>query len=269
MTPIIATISATVPILAVLIYFSLEKRFAGNSRIIWFIYITGGLLSIIVGEVNNFFVNIFFGGQWENLANIPYLAFFEELFKFAVVYFFIRKSIEKYSLLNIFFFGISVALGFATLENIQYVFTFKDQWVYVSIIRVLLTVPMHAVTGGIIAMFLCAYLKGGKEIEYNIYGIGIGVLIHASFNFFVSFASLFYTFLGFFSVAIGIAAAIFSYKKLLLIIDETKPTMDTTPLETPEPTDVMESKEEKSEPFKIVTKEKDKKDFQIISRKKK
>ena len=45
--------------------------------------------------------------------------------------------------------------------------------------------------------------------------------------------------------------------------------MDTTPLETPEPTDVMESKEEKSEPFKIVTKEKDKKDFQIISRKKK
>ena len=56
---------------------------------------------------------------------------------------------------------------------------------------------------------------------------------------------------------------------VLLVIDETKPTMDTTPLETPEPTDVMESKEEKSEPFKIVTKEKDKKDFQIISRKKK
>ena len=118
MTPIIATISATVPILAVLIYFSLEKRFAGNSRIIWFIYITGGLLSLIVGEVNYLFVNTFSGGKWENLANIPYLAFFEELFKFFVVYFFIRKSIEKYSLLNTFFFGMSVALGFATMENI-------------------------------------------------------------------------------------------------------------------------------------------------------
>ena len=268
MTPIIASISATLPILAVLIYISLEKRFVGNSGIVWLIYITGGLLSFIVGEVNYFFVSIFSGGE-RSLTNVPYLAFFEELFKFTVVYFFIRKSINKYSLLNTFFFGMSVALGFATLENIQYVFAFKDQWVYVSIIRVLLTVPMHAITGGIIAMFLCAYLKGGKEIEYNIYGIGIGVLIHASFNFFVSFASLFYTFLGFFSVAIGIAAAIFSYKKLLLVIDETKPITDTTPLETPEPTDAMETKEEKSEPFKIVTKEKDKKDFQIISRKKK
>ena len=59
------------------------------------------------------------------------------------------------------------------------------------------------------------------------------------------------------------------HKKLLPLIDETKPTTDTTPLKTPEPTDVMESKEEKSEPFKIVSKEKDKKDFQIISRKKK
>ena len=55
----------------------------------------------------------------------------------------------------------------------------------------------------------------------------------------------------------------------MLLINEAKITTEITPFETPEPTNAMESKEGKGESFKIVTKKKYKKDFQIISRKKK
>ena len=265
MTHLIASIVATLPIIAFMIYVGLEEKFVSNKNIFWLLYITGGVLSFSIGFVNDIFLNLFFQGNF-NLVNVPYLAFFEELFKFAVVYFFIRKSFYKYSLFNSFFFGVAVALGFATVENIGYVLLLKEQWVHVSIIRVLLTVPMHAITGGIIAMFLYTYLHRGKEIEYNIYGIGIGVLIHATFNFFAMYDSQFSTLIMALIVGAGLYIVFYSYKKLLSLESVIDSRED--PL-TPEKTKTEFTPEPKTESFSIVSKKKEKKDFQVISRKKK
>ena len=265
MTSLIASIVATLPIISFVIYVGLEKKFVNNQKIFWLLYIAGGVLSYFIGIINSFFLDLFFQGNF-NFENVPYLAFIEELFKFTVVYFFIRKSFYKYSLFNSFFFGMAVALGFATVENIGYVIFYKEQWVYVSIIRILLTVPMHAITGGIIAMFLYTYLHRGKEIEYNVYGVGIGVLIHTSFNFFALYNSFFSNAIMALIVGAGVYIIFYSYKKLLSlesIIDSRKDS------ETPEKIKTEFTTKPKTESFSIVSKEKGKKDFEIISRKKK
>ena len=272
MTPIIASISATLPIFAVIIYFSLEKELSNNSIIVWKLYISGCLSTFIIAELHSY-LSVFVPND-SDFLNIPYFALTEELCKFTLIYFFIRKTIETYSLKNLFFLGMVAALGFATLENIMYVSVwYKDVWLSTSIVRLLLTVPMHAITGGIIGMFIFVYLKSGREFENIVYGIGIGVLIHALFNIFASMTTLFSLVFMFLVVLSSIITAIYLYRKLPLLIDDIKRTSYYISPEKLESTNeeeiISESKEKITEPLNIISKEKEKNGFKIISRKKK
>ena len=102
--------------------------------------------------------------------------------------------------------------------------------------------------------------------KYNVYGIGIGVLIHTSFNFFALYDSLFSNAIMTLIVGSGLYIVFYSYKKLLSLESIIDSGIDP---DTPEKIKTEFTTKPKTESFSVVSKKKEKKDFQIISRKKK
>jgi hypothetical protein len=99
-----------------------------------------------------------------------YPAWGEEFVKWGIMHF--AADNLQFSMRN----GVGVGLIFGLSEAVLYsmnVWT-SQRW-ETMVLRLLLTVPMHTVTGGIIA--------GTKVKGYGWLGLILAILIHASFNY--------------------------------------------------------------------------------------
>lgn len=91
-------------------------------------------------------------------------------------------------------YGAAIGLGFGMTENFLY-FLQNSQtlqtWVYLVIIRTLFSAVMHCVATGTFGAFLgyAKFKRGPKKILIALLGLFIAILIHASWNTFVSFKS--------------------------------------------------------------------------------
>ena len=65
---------------------------------------------------------------------------FEELCKLLVVYLFVYRNVEFDEPMDGITYGVACALGFATVENIFYVFGAQDKAVGLAVVRALLSV---------------------------------------------------------------------------------------------------------------------------------
>ena len=78
--------------------------------------------------------------------------------------------------------GVSGALGFATIENIAYVFTAPpDAQVITGIIRAFLSVPGHAFWGAITGFYL-GQAKYLDKPKLGLVGLGIAAFLHGTFD---------------------------------------------------------------------------------------
>lgn len=126
------------------------------------------------------------GSLWMSLfAMIFLVALVEELGKYVVVrgYAWGKKAFnEPYDGIM---YAVMASLGFATIENILYVF---QNGAEIGWLRAFMTVPMHALTAVIMGYYigLAKYPKVKGKNRYLITGLGIAILFHGGFNFFVS-----------------------------------------------------------------------------------
>ena len=80
-------------------------------------------------------------------------------------------------------YGISAALGFATLENIFYVFNYG---IGTGFIRAVLSVPLHTFCGGLLGYYLGqARFNKDKERTLIIKGFVLASLMHGFYDFFL------------------------------------------------------------------------------------
>ncbi|MGP4082176.1 glutamic-type intramembrane protease PrsW [Pseudalkalibacillus sp. R45] len=84
--------------------------------------------------------------------------FFEEFFKWFLLYFTAYQHIEFNEPYDGIIYGVSLSLGFATAENVLYLFT---NGVETALMRALLPVPSHALFGVIMGY----YLSRGKSSD--------------------------------------------------------------------------------------------------------
>lgn len=126
-------------------------------------------------------------GLLVNLLSMVFLvALVEEGAKFCVVRYYAWKKAAFNEPYDGVMYALMASLGFATVENILYVF---QNGSVVGWLRALLTVPMHALTAVIMGYYigLAKYSQGRKNTEGNLYtGLWIAILFHGFFNFFVS-----------------------------------------------------------------------------------
>lgn len=83
----------------------------------------------------------------------------EEVAKFLVLWFVIRRSRACDSGGDLFCSAILVGLGFAAIENVLYLFHAGSDWVVVGLIRGLMSVPGHTIDGMFMGYFLALWWR--------------------------------------------------------------------------------------------------------------
>lgn len=106
----------------------------------------------------------------------------EEFFKWFIIYFFIYNHAEFDEPYDGIVYAVATSLGFATLENLLYLFT---EGLSVAFIRALVPVSGHALFGVVMGYYLgrAKFISDRKQQTLNIiYSISIPVLIHGSYD---------------------------------------------------------------------------------------
>ena len=83
-------------------------------------------------------------------------------------------------------YGVTVSLGFATVENVAYVLISADRAIFVAILRALLSVPAHALWGAMMGYYigLAKFEADARRRRTLLWlGWGIAVLWHGLYDF--------------------------------------------------------------------------------------
>lgn len=142
---------AIAPGLALFSYFYLRKQIAKEpSRTLFHTFLYGGLMTFPilfiqhVFEEENIFTHVF-------LRNVVFTSGLEEFFKWLILLLAIYRHIEFKDAYDGILYGASVSLGFATVENILYLFTYGTE---IAFIRALLPVSSHALFGVVMGYYI-------------------------------------------------------------------------------------------------------------------
>ncbi|MDC0179837.1 PrsW family glutamic-type intramembrane protease [Pseudomonadota bacterium] len=122
--------------------------------------------------------------------------FTEEMLKFLVLYFYIRPKSAFNEPMDAIVYGVLVSLGFATFENITYVYQgdFEVDSFSLAITRAVSAIPLHATCGIIMGYFFGLYAFTHSK-QFLIKSIILPIGIHAIYNFLTSYDFFFLYFL--------------------------------------------------------------------------
>ena len=120
-------------------------------------------------------------------------AFVEEGFKFLVFYFVVLKLKDFDEPMDALVYGVTISLGFATLENLYYVYLSEFAEIYgsgyLAALRTISAIPAHASFGCIMGFFFLKYHFDKSSISLFL-ALIIPILIHFLYNLFVIYGSL-------------------------------------------------------------------------------
>ena len=178
-----------VPSIAILSYFVFSDKFREPIRIIIITFLFGVLITIPAGYLNHIILETF---ENENEVNNALLGGFfagglvEETLKFSVLYFYVMREKAFNEPMDAIVYGVVVSLGFATLENYDYVYKLSEHWGIpareIAVLRSYSAVPLHALCGVIMGFYFGMYtfVSGGKNLSLALI---IPFILHGTYNF--------------------------------------------------------------------------------------
>ena len=106
-------------------------------------------------------------------------------------------------------YAVMISLGFATVENIAYVFNNEGEEFFTAVIRMFTAIPLHAVCGVLLGYFvgLAKFSDNSKPLLYK--GLFIATLVHGLYNYFIFLGQ------GFIFSIIALVVAIYYSKKAI------------------------------------------------------
>ena len=142
---------AIAPGLALFSYFYLRKEIAKEpSRTLFHTFIYGAIMTFPimfiqhVFEEENVFSSFF-------IRDVVFTSGLEEFFKWLILLLAIYRHVQFEDVYDGILYGASVSLGFATVENILYLFTFGTD---IAFMRALLPVSSHALFGVVMGYYI-------------------------------------------------------------------------------------------------------------------
>lgn len=122
-------------------------------------------------DVTHQFINAFFK-----------VAFVEELSKFLFIRFILFPNKHFNEPFDGIVYAVMVGMGFATLENILYVFEYGYT---TGILRMFTAVPAHATFAILMGYFLGkAKFSHNKKLYYSVLGLLVATLFHGAYDYF-------------------------------------------------------------------------------------
>ena len=176
-----------VPSILILLYFFLSDKFKEPKGSIALVFFLGICICLPAGYVNSFMENNFKDIFSERLL-FSFLgpAWCEELLKFIILYFIVLKRNEFNERMDGIVYGVAVSLGFATLENYEYVYILAEKWEIepytMAIWRSYSAVPMHGLNGCIMGFYFGMFAFTANK-KYLILCLLIPFIIHGLYNF--------------------------------------------------------------------------------------
>jgi RsiW-degrading membrane proteinase PrsW (M82 family) len=177
-----------VPI-AIVMYIVRSDKFPEPTRLIIKTFFIGILLCWPAGFLNSF---IFVLEDLLGFTDMSFLAgFTEEPLKFLAFMLFIKANIEFDEPMDAIVYGTIISLGFATYENIEYVYLYNEEFssFYIAILRAISAIPLHACCGVIMGYYIGLYTFKGSY-KYIVQALLIPILIHALYNFLTGYSGI-------------------------------------------------------------------------------
>ncbi len=207
MEGLILFILALLPVI-ILGYYTYSKDDEKEPKKLLIELFLGGLLSAILTVVLSLLVRVvfpMFAGEVAYFGPIKLLiytfvvvAFIEELCKFIILYLISYHNKEYDQLYDMVVYAVFVALGFAWIENLLYVY---EGGLTIALTRLVFAVPTHAS----VAVFMGYYLSLSKLSElykkeklrrkYLLYSILIPTLLHGVYDFIAYSSNLVFIYL--------------------------------------------------------------------------
>ena len=204
-----------IPSVIILFYFIFSDKFREPKKLIIITFLFGVLATIPAGYLNHYILTIFGNNNIINNALLSGFfagGFVEEILKFSVLYFYILKEKEFNEPMDAIVYGVVVSLGFATLENIEYVY-FSNHLAEMSsreiaIIRSFSAIPLHALCGVIMGYYFGEYVfsNNGRFLGYSLI---VPIIFHGTYNFLASFPNIYFLIV----VLIALIFSIFLHKQ--------------------------------------------------------
>ena len=185
-----ATLLITIlPSLLIVLFFVKSDRFPEPANQIIKIFFYGIFLCLPAFYLNTALGDIYANtGLSENLiSSFLSAAPVEEILKFTVLYSLVYKMKDFNEPIDGIVYGVTVSLGFATLENIYYVYVLSDYFGTTSqglaILRSFSAIPAHAIFGASMGYFFMKYSFIQKQNNLAMCLI-VPILLHGIYNFF-------------------------------------------------------------------------------------
>jgi RsiW-degrading membrane proteinase PrsW (M82 family) len=179
----LAIISAGIaPSLALLSYFYLKDEYETEPiSMVLRAFIFGAMLVLPIMFIQYVLTE-------ENVWTSPFVqAFFassllEEFFKWFVLFFAVYTHIEFDEHYDGIVYGAAVSLGFATIENIFYLFA---NGLHTAFGRAMLPVSSHALFGVIMGYYFGKgkFSSGGEKMKWILYSLMVPFLLHGMYDY--------------------------------------------------------------------------------------
>ncbi len=172
---------AIAPGLALFSYFYLRDQFAGEpSKLLFQSFVYGAVLTFpilfvqYVFDAEGVFVNPF-------IQNIVFSSVIEEFFKWLVLLIAVYRHVDFEDPYDGILYGASISLGFATVENILYIFEFGLQTAF---IRAFLPVSSHALFGVVMGYYFgkAKFSKNKKRRRWIGWALASSIILHMAYN---------------------------------------------------------------------------------------
>ena len=213
-----ALLLATIlPSILIILFFVYSDKFKEPRGEIIKVFIYGILITIPAYFLNTYISDFFYNNTRVSeglISSFLTAAPVEEGLKLSVLYYFVYKMKDFNEPIDGIVYGVTVSLGFATLENLYYVYLLADYFettsMALAVIRSFSAVPAHAVFGIFMGYFFMkyAFIKKGDNLFF---AFVVPFVLHGCYNLFTT--SNFFVSLGLILISWIIALRLFSRLK--------------------------------------------------------
>ncbi len=181
-------LATILPSAILVLYFVKSDKFKEPSFQIIKIFFLGILITIPAFFLNTYLDNFFLNNT--NISKALIESFLtaapvEEGLKFLILFYFVYKMKDFNEPIDGIVYGVCVSLGFATLENIYYVYVlpdfFKTTSLSLALTRAFSAVPAHAAFGAFMGYFFTKYSFISKK-DNLFFSIIIPIFLHGFYN---------------------------------------------------------------------------------------
>ena len=182
---------AVIPALIIIFYVNINDKYDKEPKhLLVFSFLMGAIISILFASVLYLLTQSLVPFQviekqsvWQLFIKAFFMVgFIEEFSKYIIVRYYAQPKREFNEQFDGIIYAVMVSMGFATTENVMYVF---EGGLQTALLRMFTAVPAHATFAVIMGYFLGKAKFSQKKTYYNLVGLLSAIFFHGAYDFFL------------------------------------------------------------------------------------